>query len=227
MIEEKYGNEVNTLVVRQNSAAEENLASTSISNVMKKFAGSHPVELILSTRTAVDSILPELDTTKRNLIFLASNDVVFTNVVLKKLSALSIRYPITVLGLPSWINHDNLKNAVSKNLEVLFTNSYLINRSTADYQKFHRSFTNRYHIRPSELAIRGYSTLLFCGTMLLQHGAKFNYFIHEPTSLLYGKLQLQAVIGKERKHSFIQYYSNQDLSVMKLTSTGVQNYLSK
>ena len=126
--------------------------------------------------------------------------------------------------MPSWINHDNLKNAVGKNLEVLFTNSYLLNRTNYEYQRFHRNFTNRYHIRPSELAIRGYTTMLLCGAMLQQYGARFNYFMHDVYPLLYGKLQLKPVWGKERKRTYIQYFNNQELEVMRLNNNGIQLY---
>jgi hypothetical protein len=224
IVEEKYGKNFNALIVRQDNIAESNVASTSISSVMNKFASNHPIELVLPNRTSTDSIKYEMDSTKRNVIFVASNDIVFINAILKKLNSLSNTYPITVLGLPSWSNHDNIKNSIGKKMEVYISNSYWVNRGNQEQQKFHRNFTEKYHIRPSELAIRGYNTMLLCATQLQKYGVKFNYFSgNDAFKSTYGNILLKPIIEKEKKREFdyIKYYANQQINIYSITSNGL------
>jgi ABC-type branched-subunit amino acid transport system substrate-binding protein len=224
MVEEKYGKALNVVIVRQENQAESNVANTSINTVLKKFANVHPIEMVLPNRTSTDSIKYELDSTKRNVVFVPSNDIVFINAVLKKLNAISSTYPLTVLGLPSWISHENFKNSVGKKLDVFVTNSYWINRSNPEQIKFHRNFTDKYHIRPSELAIRGYNAMLLCGTSLIKHGTRFNYFsANEIFKSTYGNIQLKPVIAKEKKKEwdYIRYYNNQQINIYSITANGI------
>ena len=223
LVEEKYGSKINVIVIHQANSIEENIAASSISSILQKFSGIHPVEIILNNKNFSDSAIAEFDSTKRNIVFVASNEFSFVNTVSKNVIQLANRYPITILGMPSWVNHEAMKNIFNKNVEVLITNSYLLNRSNAEYIKFHRNFTERFHVRPSELAIRGYETMLLCGLMLNKYGTKFNYFMNEPFSTVYGKIMLQKVLTHERKQTFTQYYNNQLLNIMKLSSLGFQN----
>jgi hypothetical protein len=224
IVEEKYGKNIKAIVVRQDNAAESNVASTSITSLLNKFASVNPVELVLPNRTSADSIRNELDSTKRNIVFVASNDLIFINAVIKKLNSFSTTYPITVLGMPSWSNHENLKSLIGKKMEVLITNSYLINRSNLEQIKFHRNFTDKYHIRPSELAIRGYNTMLLCCTGLLKYGVSFNYFMaNETYKSTYGNILLKPVVSKEKKRewNYIRYYNNQQINIYTITSNGM------
>jgi ABC-type branched-subunit amino acid transport system substrate-binding protein len=224
MVEEKYGHNINAVIVRQDNVAESNVASTSISSLLNKFSNIHPVELVLPNRTSTDSIKYELDSTRRNVVFVASNDLVFINAVVKKLNLFSNSYLITVLGLPSWSNHENLKTIVGKKLEVFITNSYWINRSNQEQIKFHKNFTDTYHIKPSELAIRGYNTMLLCGTGLIKYGVQFNYFMgNDIYKATYGNILLKPVIAKEKKRewNYIKYYNNQQINIYSITSNGI------
>ena len=224
MVEEKYGKNINAIVVRQDNASESNVASTSIACLLNKFASINPVELVLPNRSSTDSIKNELDSTKRNVIFVASNDLIFINSVIKKLNIFSTSYLISVLGMPSWSNHENLKSLVGKQLEVLITNSYFVNRHAQDQIKFHRNFTEKYHIRPSELAIRGYNTMLLCGTELNKYGVKFNYFMSNETyKATYGNILLKPVLSKEKRlsNAIIKYYNNQQINIYNITSSGM------
>ncbi|MFM2226581.1 MAG: hypothetical protein RJA07_2783 [Bacteroidota bacterium] len=224
MVEEKYGQNINTLIVRQDNVAESNVASTSIASILNKFSTIHPVELVLPNRTSTDSIKFELDSIRRNVVFVASNDVVFINAVLRKLNLFSNSYPITVLGLPSWSNHENLKTMIGKKLEVFITNSYWVNRTNQEQIKFNRNFTDKYHIKPSELAIRGYNTMLLCSAGLIKYGVRFNYFMgNEIYKATYGNILLKPVIAKEKKRewNYIKYYNNQQINIYSITPNGI------
>jgi hypothetical protein len=66
--------------------------------------------------------------------------------------------------------------------------------------------------------------MLLCGSGLVKHGVKFNYFmVDEIYKSTYGNILIKPVMAKEKKleWDYIRYYNNQQINIYSITSSGI------
>ena len=218
------GKNARVLCLHPNSA-NENAMATSISTQLAKVEKN---EFKINTincqvKTPVDSIKRLLSKTRPNVLIISSNESSYVYPIIRKLNELADSFSISVFGLPSWNSFENLKTIASKRLKIYYTNTYFVDRAAPAFLHFSRQFVEHYKIKPSELAIRGYSTMLACGLALDKHGVRFHYFMPKSTKTLYGAIKLKPLYRLEEMNGrhYTQHFQNAIISLVKIESNSV------
>jgi len=221
-ISTQIGNNARVLIIHPATSNEVTLAKTYASLIAELPKNEFKVtDVLIQANTPRDSIRRFLAKYKKNALIICSNESNYIYPIIRKLNDLADSTSITVFGMPSWNNLENLKNATNRKLDVYYANTYSVDRSTASFTRFNRVFIDHYKIRPSELAIRGYNTLLTCGTYISTYGVRFHYFINgKNIKNHFGSYQIKPLYSKESKNNkhYIQHFYNAGVNLIKLSN---------
>ena len=124
-----------------------------------------------------------LDKNRMNYVVIPSNNEVFVNGILNFLSAMkSLRYPITVFGMPTWQYFKNFDLKWIIDLNIHFPSAYYLDRSRPEVQKFISKYLDTFHDMPNYYSFLGYDITMFFAHALRQYGKTFRYCL-EPYSI--------------------------------------------
>ncbi|MEZ5014896.1 MAG: hypothetical protein R2794_11455 [Chitinophagales bacterium] len=154
---------------------------------------------------------------KQNYIFIASADELYINSSLRELSKLSRNNDIILLGMEFITSMESIPLDYFENLQLEFATSYWVDQNTARVRDFNTGFTEKYRIRPSGFAYRGYDLTLYFGSMLFTYGPGlgFDQDVYNPVrfKMLYPYyFETSGADGRtdylENKHVTILQYRN-------------------
>jgi LysM repeat protein/ABC-type branched-subunit amino acid transport system substrate-binding protein len=118
-----------------------------------------------------------LSKTKNNMIIVASSDQAFVTDLFNKLKSLDEKeYKISITGMDSWINYDNLDINMIQKLNLQIPANSHINYNDSITNIFIKSYREKYHTEPGKYAFSGYDAALYFVPLLMQYG---NEAIHK------------------------------------------------
>ena len=104
------------------------------------------------------NLIPSLDSTKNNVVFVASPQENFGLEVVEKLSSYE-NYPITAIGMPTWDAMKELDNPDFKNVDIVFSTPFLYySQNPALSTEVNKNYKERYYSRPSDMVFKGFET---------------------------------------------------------------------
>ena len=155
-------------------------------------------------------IKKHLHATKNNVIVLPSNNQSYVTEFINTINPLHEEYKITIFGLQSWMNYDNLDFEYLNNLSLHLVSNAYINFNDEQTKKFTLKFSDAYKTNPDIYAFSGFDIAYYFINLLNKHGEGFLNEIVEHT---YKGLMLNLQFIKSTTSS--SGYENKYVRVLK------------
>ena len=122
----------------------------------------------------LDAIMSQMSVKNQNVFIMPATDQGFLTVTLRALDKLSQTYPVTVFGHPNWAKMSFLQSALLQRLNTFITLSDKIDYKNVEINKFIKAYRIKYHLEPSEFAIKGFDEGYYLGLLLSTDADAFN-----------------------------------------------------
>ena len=149
-----------------------------------------------------------------NYVFIASNEELFVNSLLRDLSKSSRENNITLLALQSILSFESISLDYFENLHLHYPTAYYVNQDLSKVKQFNTTFTSLYDIKPSDYAYRGYDITLYFGNLLKNYGPAISSNFEK------GNLMAPVMLGTFnfqpcKSGDTIKFYENQNITILK------------
>lgn len=198
----------NITVLKKMGTQEEKLVN--LFQDAEKYTASQPLKW--KFETVVDSLSQQqtevlLDTTKTNLLILASLDLNWSSVICKQLAGLSKNYTISAIGMPNLESVDFNKPQY-KGLDLSFGSALQPQPDGKSAALFQQQFMARYFLKPGPMVYRSFEIAYLLAKELATKGSCKGY---RPT--VFSAVDLVPV--RNRKTGNIDYYENQRIEFIR------------
>ena len=166
------------------------------------------------------TLIPHLDSTKRTVVIAGSLDEAFGRKLTQTLSVLNKKYPVRVIGMPTWDNY-NFKKA--PDLEIIYTSPFYYNRSSELENILANQYSKTLSNRPSDLFFRGYESTLRFALLLLDTGKDVSSNLSRKGNTVFTQFDIQPVF-KNKSIMALDYFENKHLYFIKVFGS-VKNIL--
>ena len=166
------------------------------------------------------TLAAQLDSTKRTVVVAGSLDEAFAMKLTQTLSVLNNKYPVRVIGMPTWENF-NFNRA--NDLEIIYTTPFNYDRSSALETSLTSDYTKTMAVKPSDLFFRGYESTFRFASLLTDTGKDVASNLSKKVNAIFTQFDIQPVFKDESKMS-LDYFENKHLYFVKMFGT-VKNIL--
>jgi len=167
--------EANVLLVYRNTRREDELAAVYREEI--QFKNRSATEFNATDKNTED-LLPLLNTSRPNLMFLVSSGEAFVSPVLSFMDTLNIP-GIVVAGLPTWKEFESIDFMSFKNIKVTIFENNFIDYSDEKVKAFRKKFISTYHTDPLPSAYNGFDWVLALGKSPSRKDKSLNDIIKE------------------------------------------------
>jgi ABC-type branched-subunit amino acid transport system substrate-binding protein len=192
-------------------------------NEITKFTTSAPLNikfLDLGPDYVPQTLATQLDSTKRTVVIAGSLDEPFAMKLTQTLAALNNKYPVRVIGMPTWENF-NFNRA--KDLEIIYTTAFNYDRTISLENSLVGDYSRTMAAKPSDLFFRGYETTLRFANLLLDSGRDVASNLSKKESPVFTQFDIQPVFKDQTKMS-LDYFENKHVYFIKIFGT-IKNVL--
>jgi hypothetical protein len=166
------------------------------------------------------SLVSYLDSTRRTVCIAGSLDESFGTRLTQALASLNNRYPVRLMGMPTW---DNLNFTKLSDLEIIYTNPFFYSRNTQLETALSNEYNNRMNTKPSDLFFRGYETTLRFALLLLDTNKDLTSSLTRKGNTVLTQFDIQPVF-KDHSTMTLDYFENKHLYFIKVFG-GVKNII--
>jgi hypothetical protein len=166
------------------------------------------------------SIAANLDSTRRTVCIAGSLDENFGMRLTQALSNLNRRYPVRLIGMPTW---DNLNFSKVTDLEIIYTSPFFYNRTNVLETELDKEYNTKMATRPTDLFFRGYETTLRFALLLLETGQDMTSNLTRKGNTVLTQFDIQPVF-KDKAAMTLDYFENKHLYFIKVFG-GVKNII--
>jgi hypothetical protein len=174
----------------------------------------------IGTEYVPQTLAAHLDTSKRTVVIAGSLDEAFASKLTQTLATLNNKYPVRVIGMPTWENYNFNK---ANDLEIIYTTPFNYERSSALESSLTTDYVKIMSVKPSDLFFRGYETTLRFALLLLDTGKDVSSNLSRKGNQVLTQFDIQPVFKDETKMS-LDYFENKHLYFVKIFGT-VKNIL--
>lgn len=168
-----------------------------------------------------ETIAAQLDRDKRTVCIAGSLDESFGLKLTQALSGLNKTYPLRVIGMPTW---DNFNFSKMQDLEIIYSNPFLYNRSNPLEITLANEFSNKMSSKPSDMFFRGYETTMRFALLLLETDQDITSNLTRKGNTVLTQFDIQPVF-KDKSTMTLDYFENKHLYFIKLFG-GVKNIIN-
>jgi len=163
----KTQQDANIIVVYRTDKPNEVKIGREFSDAFNKVKGSSSSKLSeVANFTGISEHLND----KENYVFIAGNDELYINGLIRDLSKSSRSNSITLVGLQNMLSLESVSLDYFETLNLHYPSPYWIDQNAPQVKEFNEVFEARYATRPSEFAYRGYDMMMYFATMLNTYG---------------------------------------------------------
>jgi ABC-type branched-subunit amino acid transport system substrate-binding protein len=138
-------------------------------------------------------LTPSLDSTKSNVIFVASPQESFGIGIVKKLGSYE-SYQTTAIGMPTWNGIKELDNSNYKNLNIVFSTPFLYySQNAALSSLINKRYKEKYYSRPSDMAFKGFEVTYHFTKLLEKHRDTLMNNLSDKSFTLFNEFKLEPV----------------------------------
>jgi Periplasmic binding protein len=166
------------------------------------------------------TLAAHLDSTQRTVVIAGSLDEAFATRLTQTLAILNKKYPVRVMGMPTWENYNFNK---ANDLEIIYTSPFYYNHGSPLETNLAGEYNKALSNKPSELFFRGYETTLRFALLLLDAGKDVSSNLSRKGNIIFTPFDIQPVFKDEAKMS-LDYFENKHLYFVKIFGT-VKNVL--
>ncbi len=162
---------------------------------------------------AATDITRYLDSTKTNVVFVASPLESFGVKVVKALATKSV-YNVTAIGMPTWDAIKEFSSRNYKNVELIYTTPFSYSSNQILNSEIVSTYKSKYSSRPSDMVFKGFETTFHFTKLLAKHGQKLAANLSDKDFTLFNNFDIQPV--KLRKtNTAPDFMENKKLYVVK------------
>ncbi|MDF2432205.1 MAG: hypothetical protein JWP44_1836 [Mucilaginibacter sp.] len=214
----KYiNNQVNpeTVFILKSGYSDENEYILPFKKAIDSLSKKH-IKIVMLTviHGQLNSLLPQLSTTGKNVFVVPATDQHFLMATLKALDTLSSSYPVTVFGHPNWKNYSFLKTELLQRLNTHITSAEYVNYKAGNTLAFMRQYRDAYHVEPTLYAIKGFDEGLYFGAMLATDNLK--NITNNDFNGLHNDFQLQKKAGTGWVNTHVNVYKYANFELKKV-----------
>lgn len=218
---QKY-HSLDKIVVFRKPGTQEDLLKSYLNEVVKTSV-STPLNMKyvdIGADYVPQTLATHLDSTKRTVVLAGSLDESFAIKLTQALSAINSKYPVRVIGMPTW---ENFNFGRANDLEIIYTTPFNYDRSSPLQTALNTQYVRTMSAKPSDLFFRGYETTLRFANLLLESGRDVASNLSKKESPVFTPFDIQPVFKDQSKMS-LDYFENKHLYFIKVFGT-VRNVL--
>ena len=131
-------------------------------------------EIVYKT-AGLKALTAALSKSKLNMIIVASSDQAFVTDLFNKLKGIDDKeYKISVTGMDTWINYDNLDINMIQKLNLQIPANSHINYNDTITNIFIKNYREKYNTEPGKYAFSGYDAAMYFIPLLIKYGNNAN-----------------------------------------------------
>lgn len=161
-----------------------------------------------------------LDSTRKNICIAGSLDESFGTALVQQLSTLNKKYPLTIVGMPTW-DGLNFSKPGFKSVEIVYTTPFYYARTTPLSTRLTNEFNVKQAGRPTDMFYRGYETTLRFALLLLDTKTDMASNLSRKGNTVFTPFDIQPVFLNKNKME-LDYFENKKLYFIRV-SNGVKN----
>lgn len=158
----------------------------------------------------VNTFAARLDSTRRTVCLAGSLDQGFGEDLATEMASISDKYPITIMGMPTWENIRAFSRSEFKNLEIIYSTPFSINRNERIAAQIGSAFEETIDARPTDLFFRGYETMLRFALLLLETKADIASNLSRKGNYVFTQFDIQPVFTNKQSMT-LDYFENKKL----------------
>jgi ABC-type branched-subunit amino acid transport system substrate-binding protein len=157
------------------------------------------------------SIISQLDTTKRTVVIAGSLDEAFGTRLAQTIG--SFTFPVRLIGMPTWDNFNFAK--LNNETEIIYTTPFFYNRNTSLETHLSTEFSSKMYAKASDLFFRGYETTLRFALLLLDTKKDIASNLTRKGNIVLTSFDIQPVF-KDKSTMSLDYFENRHLYFVKV-----------
>lgn len=151
-----------------------------------------------------------LDTIRQTVCIAGSLDETFGVNLARGLTSLSSRYPLTIIGMPTWESISEFSKSNYKNVEITYTTPFYYARGNALSYKIASEFESLTKGRPTDMFYRGYETTLRFALLLLDTGKDVSSNLSRKGNYVFTAFDIEPVF-LNKQNMTLDYFENKKL----------------
>lgn len=154
-----------------------------------------------------------LDSTKKNIVIVASLDEEFAKNMSSALNPLIKKYGVTVIGMPNWetfsVFGKNAKNNL-KDFAFLYTSPYYNPKEDIYSSVIQNAYLNNFKGKPSDYTYKGFEAIYIFSRILTLYPYDFINHVNDPTFKIFSNFNFHGV-SSQPNSSETDYLENKHL----------------
>lgn len=155
-----------------------------------------------------------LDSTRKTICVAGSLDESFGMRLAQQLSSLKSKYPLAIVGMPTWDNF-NLNKPEFKNTEIIYSTAFYYGRPSPLLTKVTNIFQDTIQGKPTDMFFRGYETMLRFGLLLLDTKADISSNLTRKGNYIFTPVDIQPVFLNKQTMT-LDYFENKKLQFIRV-----------
>jgi len=156
---EKHNKE--RVILLHNDAFREKSLIETMRKKLKPYFSTAPDTIAEINYRINKDLASKLSADKHNYIVVPTNDQVFVTEMFNKIRALKNSYKITLIGMESWMNFENIDIEYIHELNLHVPSSAYVDYSDEHVKKFIKTYREEFKTEPSKYSFYGYDITLY------------------------------------------------------------------
>lgn len=161
----------------------------------------------------VNQLRAHLDSTKKSLCVAGSLDMNFGRRLSAQLASIYKRYPLTILGMPTWDGIREFTRPEFKGPEIIYSTPFYNAKTDRVSQAILTHFSTYMYARPSDMVFRGYEVTWKYAKLLAQYKQDIASNLGNKQHRVFTDYDVQPVINK--RTATLDYFENKKLYFLK------------
>lgn len=198
---QKYYSLGKMVLVTKNGSTEKMILDM-LADAKRNSRGTSLNYTIIQVNDSVQSkdILPLLDSTKRNTVFVGSVQENFAQRLIAQLSPFGKKYNLSMIGMPTWDGLKNLQRPEFKDIELVHSTPYYFQTNDSTIIRLTETFKEKYAGRPSDMVWKGYEAMYHFGVLLMKHKSDFMKHLSDADAKVFHEFQFKPYFSDKSKN---------------------------
>lgn len=131
----------------------------------------NPMLRLSSSESDINTFKNGLSSARDNVLVAYGSDIVFATTILNNINKSAQKYPITLVGLPNWPEHDNLLVENLLNMNAIYFDDHFVNYNDSVVMGFVDCFREKYNCDPMLYAFEGFDVGWYFMNALMHFGS--------------------------------------------------------
>ncbi|WP_207493369.1 hypothetical protein [Aridibaculum aurantiacum] len=141
------------------------------------------------------TLAPHLDSTRNNVVFVASPLESFGSKAVRALGDNS-NYQVTAIGMPTWDGIREFNRRDNKNVDIIYSTPFNYGNNESLNAGINRAYKAKYYSRPSDMVFRGFETTFHFTRLLNKHRGNLLNNLSDKDFTVFNNFDIQPIKRK-------------------------------